>query len=181
MSNALATFHGGAVATPEDLDAKLARGRQNLPNASIGGDPILRIDQNDGLFVYGQENINVEDGSLWAVNPFGFKVGWVCWADPRKNGRKNEKLGEKMAPADTPIDEPNLPDAWAEKGGRWVEQVAVELVCVEGEDEGTKVLFQNSSNGALKAYNAVYEAVQGRPSREHCFPIVELVVSSYLN
>lgn len=181
MSTAIANFHGGAVATPEDLNAKLARGRQNLPSPVGGGDTLLRVDQNDGLFVYGPDNVEVEEGSLWAVNPFSFKTGWVCWADRKLNGNKNEKFGEKMADADKPIPEPDLPDVWAEKGGKWVTQVGFELVCVSGDDEGQKVLFQNSSNGAIKAYEKLYDAVLDRPDLDYCFPIVELEVSSYMN
>ena len=182
MTNALANFHAtSAVASVEDLNAKLLRGRQNLPKAPGGGDTLLRIDQNDGLFVFGPDNVIVEEGSLWAVDSFEFRTGFVCWADPKLNGRKNEKLGEKMGPADDPIDMPNLPDAWAEKGGKWVEQVAFDLFCVSGEDEGQKVTFSNSSGGAIKAYGDLYVAVLDRPDLDHCFPIVELVVGSYMN
>lgn len=180
MSNALAEFHAGGGLTPADLNAKLARGRQNIPTP-LGGDTLLRVDQNDGIFVYGADNVEVEEGSLWAVNPFSFKTGWVCWADRKMNGNKNEKLGEKMGPAENPIDEPALPDEWAAKGGSWVQQVGFDLVCISGEDEGTKVLFQNSSNGAIKAYEATYDAVMDRPSFDHCFPICDLKISSYMN
>jgi hypothetical protein len=181
MSNALSTFHGVAVANVEDLNNRLVRGRQNIPSPVGGGDTLLRVDQNDGLFVFGPDNVEVEENSKWAVNPWSFKTGWVCWADRKMNGNKNEKLGEKMVDAANAIPEPDLPDAWADKGGKWVAQISFELFCIDGEDTGQKVLYQNSSNGAIKAYEKMYDAVLDRPNLDCYFPIVVPEVSSYMN
>jgi hypothetical protein len=181
MSNALAVFQATATGSVEALDQKLKAGQANLPQTA-GGIDILRMDAQTGKFVFGQESVPVEDGTEWAVNPFSFVTGWVCWADPKIN-KRSEKLGEVMHdPANAPACPPLTPEQQA-AGGEWKEQVGFRLVCItEGhEDHGTEVLYQNSSLGALKAYKEVYDAVVGRPSHAHCFPIVTTGSAGYHN
>lgn len=178
--NALTAFHtGGGVPTVEEMNAALAQGRMQKPQAGAGGKTLLRLDPNEGVWVYGPDNVEVEEESRWAIHPGSFSSGWVCWADPKLNGRKNEKLGEVMGPMTNP---PACPTTdHSERGGEWKEQIGFLLVCIGGEDEGEEVLYQNSSLGALKAYEAIYEETVGRPSPDHFFPIVELEVGSYKN
>ena len=179
MSNALSMFHGSAVATVSDLDAILARGSQNRPQVASGGKPFLRLHPDGEGWIYGADSTQVEDGSRWAVNPYSFQTGWVCWADPKKNGNRREKLGEVMGSIANP---PSIPETdHSAKGGSWSEQFGFILVCVHGEDAGTEVVFQATSYGGKAAYDAVFQATANRPSPEYCFPIVELLVSSYMN
>lgn len=177
--NELALFQKTAVGSLDALDQKMKAGQSSLPQVS-GGVAILRIGAQDGKWVFGQENIPVEEGSKWAVNPFSFQTGWVCWADPKVN-RKNEKLGEVMGPPDAAPACPALTPEQQAKGGEWQEQIGFRLVCISGEDEGEEVLYQNSSYGAMKAYREVYDAVMNRPSKPHCFPIVVITSDSYQN
>ncbi len=179
MSNALSAFHGSAVANVSDLDAILARGSANRPQVASGSKPFLRLHPDGDGWLYGADNIQVEDGSLWAVNPFSFQSGWVAWADPKKNGNRREKLGEVMGSIANPPPCPNIDHS--AKGGDWKEQFGFALVCISGEDEGTEVMYQANSYGGKAGFDAVYREVVERPSVDHCFPVVELKVESYQN
>ena len=180
MSNtALAAFHGNSVASVSDLDAIMAKGAQNRPQVAAGNKPFLRLSPEGAGWLYGADNVQVEEASTWAVNPFSFQSGWVCWADPKKNGNRREKLGEVMSSIASPPPCPTIDHA--ARGGEWKEQFGFALVCVAGEDAGTEVVYQTDSYGGKQAFDAVYGEVSNRPSPEHCFPIVELLFDSYTN
>jgi hypothetical protein len=44
------------------------------------GSAILKMDRT-GHWVFGADQTEVEDGSLWAVNPFSFVHGYIAWGD----------------------------------------------------------------------------------------------------
>ena len=59
MSNELAKYAGGLPASPEDLEAGLQNVQSTIQTS--GGFQYLRL-MKSGLFVYGQENVEVEEG-----------------------------------------------------------------------------------------------------------------------
>lgn len=177
--NAIAQLHKGVVANIDNLDAALTKGAANRPDVSHGGKPFLRLSSEGEGWLYGQENVEVEEGSRWAVNPFSFRSGWVCWADPKKNGNKREKLGDVMKPITEAVPCPTT-DHTA-KGGQWQEQFGFDLVCISGEDTGTEVAYNVNSYGGKAAFDTIYQAVLDRPEKAFCFPIVELNQDSYKN
>ena len=177
--NALTAFHNNAMTSVSDLDAILAKGSQNRPQVAKGNKPFLRLSSEGEGWLYGADNTQVEEGSTWAINPFSFQSGWVCWADPKKNGNRRAKLGEVMGSIANPPPCPT--NDFSVQGGEWKEQFGFALVCVSGEDTGTEVMFQTDSYGGKQAFDGVYGDVANRPSAEHCFPVVELTHESYKN
>ena len=179
MGNSLTNFHETAgIVSFRDLNAALDKGVAHKPQAQDFA-AYLKIDRNSGAWMYGAEGIEVEDGSLWALNTYSLCSGWVAWADPKKNNKKREKLGEVMGSFSNPPAEPDVDHS--EKGGEWTEQIGFDLVCISGEDKGEGVTYRASSLGALKAYDALYTATLERPSEAHCFPIVTLQENHYDN
>jgi len=131
-----------------------------------------------GFWVYGIDDIEVEEDSQWAVNPNSLAVGYVAWPI---NGT-GKPLGEEMRGiTDEPIIESQLPDVGP--NGSWTQQVAMQLMCVSGEDHGTETVFKASSKGGLGGYNKflnkVMEHFQEAPATTKVVPVIELLVDDY--
>lgn len=146
-----------------------------------GGDGTLLRLLKDGRWVYGAENTEVQEGSLWAVNPVSVKHGWVAWTDYPGN-RKNEAVGEVMVPSfeDKPLLTELPKVATEENGAEWVDQISFELRCMNGEDEGQVVTYKTNSHGGLTASITLCEAINKaiNTGDEFC-PVLELLVDSY--
>ena len=173
--NEIETFHKKTYSV-ESLNEMLQEGARNMPESGGPGKPFLKLDQKGHGWSYGPEATEVEEGSLWAINPFSFQTGHICWGV--KDG-KRAKLGEVMASANKAIQQPH--DDYSQFDGKWSEQFGFELCCISGEDEGLEVIYQTNSRGGSKAYAAIYEATLHRPEPQYAFPIVELKYDVYKN
>lgn len=142
----------GAAATAIASLSQLKTGLQNVSSTIVtpGGTPILRL-LKDGSWVYGAENVEVEDGSLWAVNPYSLQHGWVSWTDKPGN-QPNEIVGEVMVPMTSPLP---VASELRDTGWEWSQQLSVELQCVSGEDKGTTVQYKVTSVGGMNAIKAL--------------------------
>lgn len=140
-ANALARYAGY-----EDLDDSLTIMQQNMPARSF--DPYLRMGK-DGKWIFGAENVEVEPGSRWAVDPLLIEHGYVCWTRyPEGDKRPPEKKGEIMVPHNRPLpDRATLTD----HGFPWADQIGFKVVCVSGEDTGTQTQYSTTSLGGLDA------------------------------
>lgn len=166
---------GGIPATTADLMAGFQNMLQVVPQAMTM--PLLRM-QTDGMFVYGQENIEVEDGSLWAINPLTLEHGFCCWTNYDDKDKKNELLGEFMVPFTKPTpSQADLPD----HGWPWKSQVAMQLRCMNGEDEGTHVMYKGSSVGLCNAVRDLVEALMEQIAKDpkNMVPVVALDSDHY--
>jgi hypothetical protein len=139
-----------------------------------GGDPYLRM-QKDGVWVYGQEDVEVGKGSLWAINPMSLMHGFIAWPDGEEGGKP---LGEVMVPGS---EELPLRHTLPEVDGDWDQQFSLILKCVKGEDAGTQVLYKTASTGGTNAVNKLIGLIDARidDDPEHPVPIVELLSDSY--
>lgn len=168
--NDLVKFPGGGLpATADDL----AKGLQNVQSTmgpSSGGTPYLRLGK-DGIWVYGQENIEVEEGSKWAVNPYSMQHGFAAWGD-------GELLGESMVPmTQNPPPKSELPDY----GVEWKSQLGVMLQCLSGEDKGQVVFYKSTSLGMQNAVRDLNNAIMAQIAvdKTNFVPVVLLEVDSY--
>ena len=156
--------------------------------ASTGGDAYLRM-LKDGSWVYGAENIEVEPGSLWLVDPMEFERGYTCWTNyPEGSKKANELLGEIWVPMHARRPDPaTLPEhidpdtgvAW-----KWQEAMAIRLTCVEGEDTGVTVQYKANSVGGKRLLNEWFEAFKLRLSPDHpdhgkVYAIVKMTCDHY--
>lgn len=165
----LVKFSGGLPANPDDLVAGL-QNVSSVVKGGTGGVPYLRL-LKSGVFAYGAENIEPEDGSHWAVNPYSLEHGFACWGD-------GELLDERMVPfTEPPPNRADLPDY----GHDWNQQIAMHLQCVTGEDTGTTVLYKGTSTGLRNAFRELVDAMLAKLKHDQVnyVPVVMLDVDSY--
>lgn len=177
--NAIANRSSSAVAALSNLKAGLTNVATSI--VATGSDPYLRL-LKDGSWVYGAENVEVEDKSEWAINPLSLMHGWTAWTDYKK--KANEKLGEVMVPASMPlppraelrkvVDEDNNECDWSQ-------QLSLQFQCLTGEDEGTQVQYNTTSVGGMNAVKALINAImrQLEVDADNPVPVVVMKSDSY--
>ncbi len=153
---------------------------------STGMKPFLKMEK-DGTWVYGPENIEVQPGSLWAVNPASLMRGYICWTSyPDEMKRKNERLGEVMVPLSgrrpliTELPEYHDPDGL--NGGQpwpWTDAMGVDLVCLTGEDEGTEVVYNTNSKSGVRMLNEYFDELMVKAREGKPIAVVEMSKDSY--
>jgi hypothetical protein len=178
MGNALAQFANSAVADVNKLDEALDAGLANAPKVPTAS-AYMRLDQKSGKWVFGQENIAVEDDSLWAANPYSFQHGYVNWSNPKVTGKKAELLGEMFVPFNASLPLATTLENFSSQGGQWNDAIMFDLICMSGEDEGTQVTYNGSSMGACRAYAELLAKVKNRPEQDYPFPVAVLTETSY--
>lgn len=150
--------------------------------AASGISDLLRfLSREGGIWVFGAEAVENEEGARWAIDPRTFEVGLVCW--------KNKKIaGEAMVPAGTKhpvkaemVDHGSYTDGKGkEVATKWDEQQSVSLTCVEGEDKGTVVNFRTSTVGGVGCIKLMAKTVGQRAlSGQDYIAIVELTNDFY--
>ena len=165
----LMKFAGGLPVNPDDLEHGLQNVAATISGGS-GGIPYMRL-LKSGVYAYGAENIEPEEGSQWAVNPYSLQHGFACWGD-------GELLDERMVPfSDAPPNRAELPDY----GHEWNQQIALQLQCVSGEDEGKTVLYKGTSTGFRNAAKGLIDALVARlrTDKVNFVPVIELDIDSY--
>lgn len=159
---------GGLPVSSSDLLKGLQGYQQTITES--GGYPFLKL-QKDGIFVYGQEDTEIEEGSLWAMNPLSLEHGWACW-------HESELIGEQMVPFMSP--RPNRAEL-PELGHEWAEQKRMMLMCLNGEDKGLEVVYKTTAKGFANAVKELTTALieQIATDEAHPVPILKLETDSY--
>jgi|KBSMisStandDraft_5_1062788.scaffolds.fasta_scaffold189028_1 hypothetical protein len=176
MSNVTTTNPAGLPATMLEQIAKGIAENRAPTSVAGGGKPLLRL-LRDGIWVFGQENIEVQEGSHWAVNPMMLVHGWVCWIDGGPNA-KNELAGEVMGP----MWEPRVPRPAAIEATPFKEQYGCDLKCLTGDDVGAEVTFKTPSDGGIRAMVKLRDEIQRHlinGGAAYPCPVVELLEESY--
>lgn len=172
--NQLTKAASSAVASLSNLKT----GLQNVSSTitAAGGDPFLRL-LTDGDWVYGAENVEVEEGSHWAINPLSLMHGYISWTDhPGKQA--NEVVGEVMVPMTSGLPpKTELNDT----GWGWDQQLMFQLKCMDGEDVGTQVIYKTTSVGGMSACKALIAQIMKQldVDPERPVPIIQLQSDSY--
>lgn len=179
-----ATASGAALATADLEGLKDAVKVADTDRAPIvGGDPFLKLTK-DGTWEYGPENIEVQPGSLWAIDPTSFLRGYTCWTDyPKELRRKNDKMGEIMVPlgAKRP-DEKTLPEHIDRDSGTkwpWTPALGVVMVCLTGEDKGQRVLYTTNSKSGTRLLDKYFEKMKVNLAENRPVAVIELKHDSY--
>jgi hypothetical protein len=156
---------------PADFGDSLMKGIEQTRSTITtgGGKPFLRLTRA-GDYIYGPQNIDVQDGSQWAVNLAALEHGWVCWGD-------GELLGQIMVDVRLPQPARPLPI----EGYAFEAQFGMGLACISGEDSGLEVIYKNNSLGYKKAFDQLLADVRARYAVDQAFfwPVLELLTSSY--
>ena len=135
------------------------------------GSAILKMDRT-GHWVFGAGESEVESDSTWAVNPFSFVHGFICWGE-------GEVLGEKMVGITQPLPELDAAPAGGKRG--WETQVGMSLKCLSGEDKGLEVRYSTTSVGGKRSVQilAVEIATQVDADQSKPVPVINLKKEFY--
>lgn len=171
VSNKTANLPANVMAMATALAASATQA-----GASSGSDLYMKFTKF-GEWVFGVEDTEVEEGSIWAVNPHGLMHGFTAWG-AEEFGTKGQNVGEVLVPATQPMPSAGqLPDV----KGTWSKAVAVQMRCTNGEDNGLQVIWKANSLGARKAYAAILQEIVARitAGESACVPMVALKKDSY--
>jgi hypothetical protein len=164
MSN-ITTFGGAGLPSVQSLSGAL---RSIQSEVGPGGTVILKMDKT-GHWVFGADQTEVEEGSLWAANPFSFVHGYIAWG----NG---EVLAEKLVPVSEPLPELEPAPSGAPRG--WEMQVGMMLVCTNGEDKDMQARFTATSVGGKRAVQALAVAIADQVDKDQTKPVPLLTLTS---
>ena len=140
----------------------LAQSLRSLDTGTaLGNTVILKMDKT-GHWVFGADQTEVEDDSLWAINPFSFTHGYIAWGD-------GEVLGEKMASVTQPLPELEPAPPGSKRG--WEPQVGMSLKCVKGEDKDLEARFQTTSVGGKRAAQVLALAIASQVEKDQSRPV----------
>ena len=157
MSN-LVAFSNANLPSVSSLSSAL---RSIKENSGSSGSVILKMDKA-GHWVFGADQTEVEVDSMWAVNPFSFVHGYICWGD-------GEVLGEKMVAITEPLPEMTEAPSTAKRG--WERQVGLSLKCLSGEDKGVEVRFSSTSVGGKRAVQDIAAALAEQVDKDQSKPV----------
>jgi len=168
-----------AAGRMQDLLGGLANVANSIAEAGgvASAFPFIGIN-GDGIWSYGQERTEVEEGSEWGIDCRTMQHGYIAWPDQKSKDRK--PLGERMVPANSPLPLlQSLPDV----GQPYQLQFAFELLCMSGEDAGTMALYKNGSYGAKVIVQNLVEELrkQAKTDPSRLCPIVVLEIRSYFH
>jgi hypothetical protein len=162
MANEISTFSAAGLPQVNSLTAAL----RNLQPASGGGFAILKMDKT-GHWVYGADQTEVEDDSIWAVNPFSFVHGYIAWGD-------GVVLGEKMTSISNPKPPIDAAPAGATRG--WEDQIGLSLKCVSGEDAGLEVRYSSTSVGGKRAVQDLGTKLAEQVDKDQTKPVAMVLL-----
>jgi hypothetical protein len=138
-----------------------------------GDMPFLRL-LKSGEWVYGGDDTDVEEGSLWAVDPNSFSMGFQAWGDDA------DLLGEVIHLV---TEQPVLRSDLKEVDGEWKSLMGCTLVCIEGESEGVQVSYKVTSKGGIKAVGKLMSdlvtRIKSNPKDGTYIPVVALDMDFY--
>ena len=167
MSN-ITAFSAAGLPSVSSLSSAL---RSIETDAGASGMVILKMDKT-GHWVFGADQTEVEDDSVWAINPFSFVHGYIAWGE-------GVVLAEKMVSVAEPLPETGpAPDA-AKRG--WEMQIGFTLACTNGEDEGMQARYAATSVGGKKAVQQLAAAIAAQVDKDQNKPVpmVELKKEHY--
>jgi hypothetical protein len=157
MSN-ITTFGGSNLPSVASLSSAL----RSLESAAGPGNMVILKMDKTGHWVFGADQTEVEDDSLWAVNPFSFVHGYIAWGD-------GEVLAEKMVSVAEPLPELEPAPGAAKRG--WEMQIGMTLACTNGEDEGMQARYSVTSVGGKRAVQALAVAIAEQVDKDQAKPV----------
>lgn len=170
MSNVVA-FKGNLPALNITHFQKALATTKNAVGVEAGGKQFLKLAKNSDYWVYGQKDTEVEEGSLWAINPMSLQTGFVAW-------KQSKPIGKRMGSIFNP---PIRKDELEDVGAEWTEAVSFDLVCISGEDTGVEAQYNANSYGGRKAFTFIMDELmkQSAIDATKLVPVVELMSDSY--
>lgn len=149
--------------------------------ASDGGMPYLRL-LKDGEWVFGKDDVVVQQGTKAVVDVKSAKVGYACWTDRAKNKMKDVRLGEVMAdvfkgePVPREADLPKHVDPETGEPAQWKLQASFVVKLLDGDNAGQPLLWKTSSYNGLLSASELSRQIAARvdEGNEAVFPVIEI-------
>jgi len=163
--------------------SKLAVSLANLSEGKVQPMSSFLKMGKDGIWQFGANGTEIEDGARFMVNPQGFQRGYIAWKKIAPGSKeKAQKLAEIMVGATEALGDPGDLPRGAEK---WDFQLGCHL---KGLDDGTSsantdMAFRATSKGGTDAINALAGAI-GLYYAKHGggkVAVVELGTDSYIH
>src|SRR5688572_9915539 len=156
---------------------------------SDDGKPILKMSK-DGYWTFGQEEIELEEGDLLAINPASIKHGYIAFADDGPATTVDGDSAQIYQPITMPLPYVNeLPEVEVIKGKRgkqdwtphWQFTLAFDAVVIEGPNTGAEMVYKPVSKGGLRMIRQIAEEIAKRleDGSDECVPVVELFSDHY--
>ena len=160
----LAVFNKAGLPSVRDVVAHMRK-----VDVEIGsGNAILKLDKS-GTWIYGAEEVEVQEGSQWAVDPLSFTHGFIAWGE-------GEVLGEKMVPIYQDLPATGEAPDGARKG--WEMQVGAFLKCLTGDDTGLIVTYNTTSYGGKRAIQTLLKAIADQVDEDEAKPVPVVLLKS---
>jgi hypothetical protein len=168
MSNEVSKFGNAGLPSVQSFAASL---RKIVADVAPSGTVILKMDKA-GHWVFGADQTEIEDDSIWAVNPFSFVHGFIAWGD-------GTVLAEKMVSVSEPLPDVGPAPEGAKRG--WEMQIGMSLACTNGEDEGMQARYTVTSVGGKRAVQGLALAIadQADKNPDSPVPLVSLKKEHY--
>ena len=120
-----------------------------------------------GSWAMGADEMEPEDGSLWAVDPMSIKQGYIAWQD-------GELMGEAISGLfDEPVVRSEL-----ESDLDWNAVIGVNMVCLDGADKDTQCEFKTSSKGGVKEMAKLIDSIREQVSKDATTPCPVVTLGS---
>jgi hypothetical protein len=126
----------------------------------------LKMDKT-GHWVYGTDQTEIESESLWAVNPFSFVRGYICWG-AQNTPSMGKLLGEVMGTQFQKM--PDMPEDIPDSNG-WEIQMGFSLQCISGDDKGLAARYTTKTKGGVPEVQRLYLEVKRQEKTDPTTPI----------
>ena len=173
-TNPLATKATTSIAAPRQSNVQSQLDILRRANAPENG-AFMKVTEMCKL-IYGEDEIEVEDGSLWAVNPNSLQVGFITWSE---DDQTTAPLEEKMAfiIGDNAESEILRSDMENHPNSRTNSQMAISVSCLTGADKGQLCQFKSSSMKGRASIERLWRELVGampEDSAKTHVPVVSL-------
>lgn len=182
MSNISLFKHGGLPSTDiMKYRSAVAASTAAIARTTSAGVAYLNFDRQ-GRWSTGPagQRVEIEEGSLWAINPFSACVGFIAWG-AEKTPQAGTVLGEVMRPIN---ETPPHSDELQDHGVPWTPQVQLDMICISGEDKGMVARWKTNSDGGRQCYTDIMAEIGKMMEGDdlnawECVPIIQLTNESY--
>lgn len=133
----------------------------------------LKMDKT-GHWVYGADQTEIEPESLWAVNPFSFVRGYICWG-AQNTPSMGKLLGEVMGTQFQKM--PEMPDDIPDSNG-WEMQMGFSVQCISGNDKGLAARYMTKTKGGLPEVQRLSHEIKQHEKNDPSSPIAIIKLKS---
>lgn len=142
----------------------------NDVGGAFDGRDLLKLSQDDGEWVYGLDEIEIEKDERVAIDPTTLKHGYVSWKDSKIAGEEMVSIFDAIPNQD------DLPDT----GEDWTKQYRFDAVLLPNHEE---LIFKSNTVGSARAFKSILTSLKAALSDhpEYYVPVVTLSSTSYVN